>query len=56
MLLGIARDESTVAVSASYPVWKNLTASVGYRKTDSSIDYFDVSTPTFVIQFAAIQF
>jgi hypothetical protein len=56
MLLGIARDETTVAVSASYPVWKNLTASVGYRRTDSSIDYFDVSTPTFGVQFNAIQF
>lgn len=56
MLLGVARDETTVAVSASYPVWKNLTASVGYRRTDSSIDYFDVSTPTFGLQFNAIQF
>lgn len=56
MLLGVARDETTVAVSASYPIWKNLTASVGYRRTDSSIDYFDVSTPTFGVQFAAIQF
>jgi hypothetical protein len=56
MLLGVELDESTVAVSASYPVWKNLTASVGYRRTDSSIDYFDVSTPTFGIQFQAIQF
>jgi hypothetical protein len=56
MLLGVARDETTIAVSASYPIWKNLTASVGYRNTNSSIDYFDVSTPTFGIQFAAIQF
>ena len=56
MLLGVACDETTVAVSASYPVWKNLTASVGYRRTDSSIDYFDVSTPTFGLQFNAIQF
>ena len=56
MLLGVARDETTVALSASYPVWKNLIASVGYRRTNSSIDYFDVSTPTFGLQFAAIQF
>ena len=56
MLLGVARDETTIAVSVSYPIWKNLTASVGYRRTDSTIDYFDVSTPTFGIQFAAIQF
>ena len=56
MLLGVARDEETVALSASYPIWKNLTASIGYRRTKSTIDYFDVSTPTFGIQFAAIQF
>ena len=56
MLLGVARDETTISVSASYPIWKNLTASVGYRRTDSTIDYFDVSTPTFGIQFAPIQF
>jgi len=56
ILLGVARDETTIAVSASFPIWKNLTASVGYRNTDSSIDYFDVSTPTFGVQFAGIQF
>jgi hypothetical protein len=56
MLLGVARDDTTIAVSASYPIWKNLTASVGYRRTDSTIDYFDVNTPTFGIQFAPLQF
>ena len=56
MLLGVVRGETTIAVSASYPVWKNLTASVGYRRTDSTIDYFDVSTPTFGLQFAPIPF
>ena len=56
MLLGVERSENTIGISASYPVWKNLSASIGYRNTDSSIDYFDVSTPTFGIQFAAIQF
>lgn len=56
MLLGVARDETTIAVSASYPIWKNLTASVGYRATDSTIDYFDMSTPTFDIQFSSYNF
>ena len=56
MLLGVERDETTMSVSASYPIWKKLTANVGYRKTDSTIDYFDVSTPIFGIQFAAVQF
>jgi hypothetical protein len=56
MLLGVERSGNTVGISASYQVWKNLSASIGYRRTDSTIDYFDVSTPTFGIQFAAIQF
>ena len=56
MLLGVDRGETTVAVSASYPVWRNLTVNVGYRNTNSSIDYFDISTPTLGLQFAAFQF
>ena len=56
MLLGVERSENTIGISASYPVWKNLSASIGYRNTDSTIDYFDVSTPTFGLQFAATQF
>ena len=27
-----------------------------YRRTDSTIDYFDVSAPVFAMQFAAVQF
>lgn len=56
MLLGVARDETTMSVTASYPIWKNLTANVGYRQTDSTIDYFDVSTPIFGVQFSSINF
>ena len=56
MLLGVERSERTYSVSMSYPLWRNFRASVGYRKTDSTIDYFDVRTPTFAIQFAPIQF
>ena len=56
VLLGVERDETTISVSASYPIWKSLTASIGYKKTDSTIDYFDISTPSFGLQFAAISF
>lgn len=56
MLLGVERNERTIEFSASYPIGRHLNASVGYRKTDSTIDYFDVTTPTFGIQFAPLQF
>ena len=56
MLLGIERSENTIGISASYPVWKNLSAIIGYRNTDSTIDYFDLKTPTFGLQFADIPF
>ena len=35
---------------------RSLTASVGYRTTDSTIDYYDVSTPTFGVQFSSFNF
>jgi hypothetical protein len=56
MLLGVERNEDTVGITASYPVWKNLSASIGYKNTDSTIDYFDVSTPIFGLQLTPIQF
>ena len=56
MLLGVARDEASVAISVSYPVWKRLRVYAGYRSTDSTIDYFDVGTPIFGLQFPAVQF
>jgi hypothetical protein len=37
-------------------LWRGLTASVSYRTTDSTIDYFDMSTPTFDIQFSSYNF
>jgi hypothetical protein len=56
MLLGVERSNETYSISASYPLWGSLTASVGYRTTDSTIDYFDVSTPTFGVQFSSFNF
>ena len=56
MLLGFERSDETYSISASYPLWRSLTASVGYRTTDSTIDYFDVSTPIYGIQFSSFSF
>ena len=55
-LFGVERNENTYSVSATYPIWRNFRATVGYRITDSTIDYFDVRTPSFGIQFAPIKF
>lgn len=55
-LLGFERDSNTASISVSYPIWRNLTATLGYSETDSNIDYFDVSGPSLNVQFAAIQF
>ena len=55
-LFGIERSENTYSVSATYPIWRNFRATLGYRITDSTIDYFDVRTPSLGIQFAPIKF
>ena len=56
MMLGFERNENTYEISATYPMWGNLKATVGYRVTDSTIDYFDVDTPSFGLEFTSIQF
>ena len=56
LLLGAARDAKTASISVSYPVWRNLTATLGYAKTNSTIDYFDTSGPTLALDFDAIKF
>ena len=56
MMFGIERNENTYEISATYPIWGNLKATVGYRVTDSTIDYFDVDTPSFGIEFTSFQF
>jgi hypothetical protein len=55
-LFGVEHNENTYSVSATYPIWRNFRATVGYRITASTIDYFDVRTPSFGIQFAPIKF
>ena len=56
LLFGYERSERTYSVSAAYPVGKHLRAQFGYKSTDSTIDYFDASTPTFGLQFASVSF
>ena len=56
MLLGFERRDEAYNISVLYPLWRGLTASVSYRTTDSTIDYFDMSTPTFDIQFSSYNF
>ena len=56
LLLGFDRNSNTTSISVSYPVWRNFITTLGYSKTDSNIDYFDVSGPSLDVQFAAIQF
>lgn len=55
-LLGIVRAEETWSFSASYNVYKNIDVGLGYTETDSTIDYFDVSTPTVSLSFKPIRF
>ena len=55
-LLGIVRAEETWSVSASYNVYKDIDVGIGYTETDSTIDYFDVSTPTITVSFKPIRF
>lgn len=55
-LLGFKRADDTWSVSAAYNVYKAVDLSVGYTETVSTIDYFDVSTPTVSVSFTPISF
>lgn len=55
-LLGFERAENTWSVSATYSINDNIDVSIGYVETNSTIDYFDVSTPTIGINFRPIRF
>lgn len=55
-LLGFERAENTWSVSATYSFYENIDVSIGYVETNSTIDYFDVSTPTIGINFRPIRF
>ena len=50
-LLNVRRDENTLIVSLRYQLDKSPTIGSGYTRTNSMIDYFDVSEPNFKIHF-----
>ena len=53
--LGFSRNETSRVVSASYPLW-NFSLTIGHRKTDSLIDYYDASEPILGIGFPPLRF
>lgn len=55
-ILGYDRVETRYSVNLSYPIWKGLSASIGYNKTFSNIDFFDTSDPNFRFYFNPINF
>ena len=56
LLFGVDRDAKSASVSASYPIWRNFNVTMGYTKTDSTIDYFDLASPILGIEFVPIKF
>lgn len=55
-ILGFDRNERTYSINLSYPVWRKVNVFLGYRNTNSNIDYFDVKTPTFGVRLTPITF
>ena len=56
VLFGTDRDDVTKSITASYPIWGDLSATVGYSQTDSTISYYDVEAPSIGIQFKSYVF
>ena len=48
-LLNVPRDENTLNVSRLYQLNKSLPIGLGYTRTNSKIDYFDVLEPNLKI-------
>lgn len=55
-LLGFERDETTRFYNVTYTIHPRVNISVGYKDTNSSIEYFDESEAVFGIQLAPIRF
>jgi len=55
-LLGIKRKDKTWAASLSYNVYSSIDVVIGYVETTSTIDFFDVSTPTVGLRVSPIVF
>lgn len=50
------RNETHYSITATLPINQQVTASVGYSVSDSTIDYFDSAAPTFGLSFAPLKF
>lgn len=56
LFFGSDRNDQTYSVIASFPVFTGVSASFGYTHTDSTVDYFDTSSPTFGLSFEQFRF
>lgn len=55
-LLGFPRDDQQSAISLAFSLNENIEISVGYSNVDSSIDYYDQSSPFISVNFKPISF
>ena len=53
-LLGFERNDTTRSFNISYRLTQNLSANLGYRDVDSTIDYFSEREPVVSVQFAPL--
>lgn len=54
-IFGIAREDRGWSLQASYALSDALSVQVGYRRNDSSIDYFDERAPVIGISFEPLR-
>ena len=55
-LFGITRDDETVSATINYAVHPRVSVNIGYKRTNSSIDYFSEREPIIGIQLAPFRF
>ena len=55
-LLGFPRDDKQSAISLELPLNENIGISLGYSNVDSSIDYYDQSSPFISVNLKPISF
>ena len=54
-LLGIERRETTRFISISYPLSNVMAAKIGYKNINSSINFFDINSPVFSLNFTSLR-
>ena len=55
-LLGFPRDDQQSSIGLAFSINENIGISVGYSNVDSSIDYYDQSSPFISVNFKPISF